>query len=337
MRSLLNRIQKSYLLIAAGVLIAANIFTFAPAVFALTYLTKPEVIETNMNAAGASSLIIEFTTSASNTGTSLSVTFPAGYTVATGAMTYATTYTTANCTAITGATSDLPGAPAASGSGQVITFSGITAMTASHSYCGVLTGTVVTNPAAGVYVGSITAGTDAAAQIAWDVITNDQVVVTATVPASFTLVISSSTDPFTANLAVGTVGATTGVTATMTTNGTGWNLYGYDANAGLLSANTGHNIASTTPGTTATLTAGTEGYVTAINSTSTVTAAYANSGFATPGKGSGLNTTAIQLVSGTGPTAAATAVFREYAAISGTTPAASDYTDTITLLGAGTF
>jgi hypothetical protein len=162
-------------------------------------------------------------------------------------------------------------------------------------------------------------------------------VVTATVPASFTLALSSNTDPFTANLAVGSIGATTGVTATMTTNGSGWVLYGYDANTGLLSANTGHNIASTTPGTTATLTAGTEGYVTGINSTNTVTAAYANSGFATPGKGSGLNTTTTQLVSGTGPTASATAVLREYAAISGTTPAASDYTDTITLLGAGTF
>jgi hypothetical protein len=334
---MVQKLSKSYSLIIATVLVLANIFTFAPAVFALTYLTKPEVIETNMDASGASALIIEYTTSASNTSSALSITFPAGYTVTTGSLTYASTYTTAACTAITGATSILPGTPAASGSGQVITFSGIGSIAASHSYCGVLTGTVVTNPAAGVYVGSITAGTDAAAQIAWDVITSDQVAVSATVPASFTLVISSSTDPFTANLLSTGVGATTGITATMTTNGTGWYLYGYDANTGLHSTDTGHTIASTTPGTTATLTAGTEGYVTAINSTSTVTAAYANSGFATTGKGSGLNTTAVQLVTGAGPTAAATAVFREYAAISGVTPAASDYTDTITLLGAGTF
>jgi hypothetical protein len=44
-----------------------------------------------------------------------------------------------------------------------------------------------------------------------------------------------------------------------------------------------------------------------------------------------------KLVTGTGPTASETAVFKEYAAISGITPAATDYTDTITLVGAGTF
>ena len=333
MRLILNKLQKSYLLIAAGILILANIFTFAPAVFALTYLVKPEVIETNMDNGASSSLIITFTTSASNTGTTLSILFPAGFTVAT-TQTYSTSFGTPNCTAITGATSDLPGAPAASGSGQTITFSGITTMTASHSYCGVLTGTAVTNPAAGTYAGTITAGTDAAAPIAWDIISNDQVVVTATVPASFTMVLGALLDPFSGTLSSGSIGTTTGVTATMTTNGTGWVLYGSDVGSELTSASTGHHILSTSIDANTTISTGSENYVTGVTSTGTVVGAFAGG---TLGKGGGLSSSVVQLASGTGPTASATATATEYATISGTTPAASDYTDTITLLGAGTF
>ena len=332
MRLILNKLQKSYLLIAAGILILANIFTFAPAVFALTYLVKPEVIETNMDNGASSSLIITFTTSASNTGTTLSILFPAGFTVAT-TQTYSTSFGTPNCTAITGAT-DLPGAPAASGSGQTITFSGITTMTASHSYCGVLTGTAVTNPATGVYAGTITAGTDAAAPIAWDIISNDQVVVTAVIPASFTLILTSTNDAFTASLASGSIRTTTGVTATMTTNGTGWVLYGSDVGSELTSASTGHHILSTSIDANTTISTGSENYVTGVTSTGTVVGAFIGGSL---GRGGGLSSSVVQLASGTGPTASATATATEYATISGTTPAASDYTDTITLLGAGTF
>ena len=340
MRLILNKIKRSYLLIVAGVLILANILSFAPQVFALTYLTKPEVILTNMNAAGNSALIITFTTSVSNAGTGVSLALP-NFTV-TGVQSYSQNYSGVTCKAITGATAYLPGAPAASGTGTTITFSGLTAFTSSVTqYCAVLTGTSVTNPAAGVYPGTLTAGTDQAATLGLDVITANanQVVVTASVPASFTLALTGGgTDPFSPlSLAVGSINSTTGITATMTTNGTGWVLYGYDLNAGLNSAATGKLLASTTPGTTATLSAGAEGYVTSINSTQTVVTAYYNAGFGTPGKGSGLNTNVVQLVSGAGPTASATATIKEYATISGATPAAVDYTDTITLLGAGTF
>jgi len=294
-----------------------------------------------MNAGGASALIVTFTTSASNTGTALSITMPAGFGVTSGSITYASTFSGVSCTAITGATSILPGAPTASGTAQVITFAGITALTASHSYCGVLTGAsnnaITSNPSAGVYAGSITSGTDQTAPIAWDIISNDQVVVTATVPASFTLVISSSTDPFTANLAVGSVGTTTGVTATMTTNGTGWVLYGSDIASELTSAATGHNILSTSIGvnTGSVITAGSENYITGVATTGTPNAIYFDNG--TPGRGAGLSAVVRQLATGTGPTASATATVTEHATISGTTPAATDYTDTITLLGAGTF
>jgi hypothetical protein len=335
MKSLLNKLKKSYLLITAGALIIANILVFSPAAFALTYLNTPQVIETNMNAAGASALIITFTTSASNVGTGLSITFPAGYTVATS-QTYSQNFGTPTCKAITGATAYLPGAPAAAGSGQVITFTGLTAYPGvATKYCAVLTGSAITtNPSAGTYAGSITAGTDQAAQVGWDVITNDQILVTATVPASFTLGLSTNTDPFTANLAVGSIGATTGVTATVTTNGTGWYIYGTDSNTGLTSASTSTTIPSATVGAADTLTAGTAGYDTAITTAQNA----GNYVAGAPGVGSGLSSTTMEkLVTGTGPTASQTAVFKEYAAISGVTPAATDYTDTITLVGAGTF
>ena len=159
-------------------------------------------------------------------------------------------------------------------------------------------------------------------------------------PASFTLVIALSSDAFASNLAVGSIVGTAvaGDQATVTTNGTGWYIYGSDANTGLHSASTSTTIPSATNGALpAQLVAGTAGYVTAINSTQTVVAAYYNSGFGTAGLGSGLSPNLVQLVSGAGPTAAATASFKEYATISGVTPAATDYTDTITLLGAGTF
>jgi hypothetical protein len=193
----------------------------------------------------------------------------------------------------------------------------------------------------------LTVGTDAASGVAVDVISNDQVVVTATVPPSFTLSLTGGgTDAFTANLASGVVATTTGVTCTLSTNGTGWYLYGIDNNAGLLSASNGHNIIPTSYATNYTLSAGTEGYVTGEPSGSTtpgtgggsvtLSGIYTSSGL---GNGAGLGNTQLRTLASytVGPTSGSTVVVKEFAAISPITPAASDYTDTITLVGAGTF
>jgi hypothetical protein len=326
-------------------------FSVIPKVFATTYLTKPSVILTNMNASGSSSVILEFTTSSSNTGTALSVSFT-GWTGGSAGAVNATqsvsnSFGSLNCTAITGASADLPGSPAATGSGATVTFSGITAMSASTSYCVVLSSTTaVTNPTAtGVQSAVITAGSDAAATVSIDIISNDQVVVTATVPSSFTLALSGSTDAFTANLASGSIGTTTGVTATVNTNAkNGWYLFGTDANTGIRSTTQSYTIASKTPGTNASLTAGTEGYVTGLPAsgitqgtgagTTSATTAYASSG---SGNGSGLDTNYRQIASSTGTASGAIVTIKEYAAISAITPAATDYSDTITLVGAGSF
>ena len=183
------------------------------------------------------------------------------------------------------------------------------------------------------------------------VVTNDQVVVNATVPPTFNFAIgtcASNTDNFTANLSPGSVGATTGCDITVNTNAkTGWFAWASDSQSGLHSVAATKTIASTTPGTNAALSAGTEGYVLGVTSitagsgggTTSATNAYGNGsgGVAPAGSGSGLNATLNMIASSTGTASGAVIRVKEFAAITALTPAATDYTDTITLTGAGSF
>ncbi len=338
------------LLAGALLLVAAN-FMVTQSVSAATYLTHSSVILTNMDAGAASAIIFEFTTSSSNTGSTLTLSFP-NYTGATNGsinttQTYSQTYNAVNCTAITGASLNLPGTPtAAGGATGLITFSSMSALSPSTSYCGVLTGSAITtNPTTtGQQPVVITAGTDAAQTVETDIISNDQVTVSATVPPSFTLALNANADNL-GTLSTGSVTGTTGITATVNTNATyGWFLWASDANSGLKSATENYTIASKTPGTNGTLVAGTEGYLTGLPAagitqgsgagTTSATAAYASSG---AGNGSGLDGTPRQIASSTGTANGAIVTVKEYAAISPTTPAAADYADTITIIGAGSF
>jgi hypothetical protein len=204
----------------------------------------------------------------------------------------------------------------------------------------------VTNPVAGTETATITAGTDQPDVLQLDIISNDNVAITADVPSSFTLSITPNSDPFTANLNSATIGTTTGVTATVSTNAkNGWTLYGSDTNAGLTSPSQTYTIHSKTPGTNTTLTTTNEGYVTAIPGASIVqgTGSGGTTAATTPyvssasGQGSGLDTNERPIASSTGTANAASVLVKEYATISALTPAAADYADTITLVGAGTF
>ena len=354
MKKLKQTNKKVQIILAVLVLVAANM-AFLPRVFATTYLAKPSLILTNMNSSGASSLIVEFTTSSSNTGTNGQIVFT-GWTGSAGTGTVATTQTVANtfgpgstdCIAITGASTHLPGSPTAAGTAATgtIAITDATPLVASTSYCYVLTSAITANPTStGQGTATVTAGADAAANVAFDIISNDQVVINATVPPSYTLALGGNTDNFTANLATGSIGTTTGITATVNTNAqNGWYLWGLDANTGLKSTTQLYTVASKTPGANATLTAGTEGYVTALpaagitqgsgaGTTSAITA-YASSG---SGNGSGLDTSERQIAKSTGTSNGAIVTIKEYAAISALTPAATDYSDTITLVGAGSF
>ena len=252
------------------------------------------------------------------------------------------TVSSASCATETGATA-LPGGITAAGAGSTITISSVTALAATTNYCVDLTSaTAVTTAAAGEYHPVITAGSDSIT-LAVRTVTNDSYTVTAAVPPTFNFVLSGASDNFTTNLATGSVGTTTGVTATVNTNAkTGWIAWAKGTNNGLNSAAASKTIAATTPGTSATLAAGTEGYamgITAITQgtgagTTTANAAYDATGAA---HGSGLDTNYRQIASSTGTASSAVLTLKERAAINALTPAAADYTDTITVIGAGNF
>ena len=253
------------------------------------------------------------------------------------------TASSASCAADTGATA-LPGTLAASGSGSTVTITGVTALAAATSYCVDLTSTsALTTPnTAGEYHPVVTAGADNIT-LAVRVVTNDQIVVNAVVPPTFNFVLSGNIDNFSSNLSAGSVVQTSGVTATVNTNAkNGWLAWAKDSNTGLTSTAAAKTIPSTTPGTSATLTAGTEGFAFGITNvvqgsgTGTTTAATAYNAQA-GAHGSGLDATLRQIASSTGTTNGAVLTLKAASAINGSTPAANDYTDTITVIGAGNF
>jgi hypothetical protein len=347
-------IKRIQAVLAVVVLLAANMALMEQRA-AAAYLTQTQIILTNMNASGASAIIFSFRTSATNTGNTLTISLPtytggANGTIA-GSPTYATTYNSATCTSITGASASVPGSPPTVSGNSVtglFTFSSITAYTANTTYCGVITGAITSNPTAAPTstTAVITAGTDSATSQGIYIVANDQVVVSATVPPAFSMAIAGGgTDTFTANLSSGAIRGTNGVAVTINTNATtGWSLWGSDGTTGIRSTTQSHTIPSLTPGSNGTLTIGTENYLSGLPAagitqgsgagTTSASVAYASSGL---GNGSGLDTVPRKMASSTGTANGAIVTVYEYAAISGITPAAGDYSDTITLVGAGSF
>lgn len=265
----------------------------------------------------------------------------------------------ASCAADTGATA-LPGSITAAGSGGTITISSVTALAATTAYCVDLTSsTAVTNPTAGhegEYHPTITAGSDSVT-VAVRIISNDQVTTTATVPPTFNLVLSGNTDNFSANLSTSSLVLTSGVTATVTTNATtGWTLWvqgtnvasGDSPKGALKSAAAGNRTIPQTEATALgaaafTPTNGEEHYGLGADITTdasgggtvSLDAAYNSASFTKIGV---LDTSKLRpIATSNGPAAGDVITFKEGATISGLTPAANDYTDTITVIGAGTF
>ncbi|HSH31282.1 MAG TPA: hypothetical protein VK963_01300 [Candidatus Saccharimonadales bacterium] len=265
------------------------------------------------------------------------------------------TQTVSSASCATGAGSQagataLPGTLTAAGSGTTVTVSGVTDLTVGTRYCFDLTSTsAVTNPAAGQYLPVVTTkaggSTIDTVTVAVRVITNDQITVTAAVPASFNFVLDSNSTAFTADLDSAAVRSTTGRTVTVNTNAkTGWIAWAKDSDAtlGLRSTAATHTIASAAPDSNGTVTAGTEGYrwgVSAIAQGTGAGSTSAATGYDATGvnHGSGLDTTLRPIASSTGTAANAVITLTARAAISASTPAASDYTDTITVVGAGNF
>jgi hypothetical protein len=122
----------------------------------------------------------------------------------------------------------------------------------------------------------------------------------------------------------------------------GW--YVWAKNTGLTSGSTSSTIqtgTAGTPGVNGTLAAASEGYNTGV--TSSQTGGTGTISVATPyvggtlGRGGGLDTSLRTLASSTGTAQGAVLTLTNNASISATTTAASDYADTITVVGAGMF
>ena len=288
-------------------------------------------------------LICAKTAVADVTESDVVVTFPTGFTLG-----LAATFTVN--------TSNLPsGASAWSGigtatdvTGQVVTFPSSN-LTANTLYCfNWASSTAVTNSTAGNNkTGTIASGGNSSAY-SLSIVSDDQIVVSATVPATFSFSLSGNTDTFASALST-TAQLSNGVTASIATNAAaGWIVWVKSANAALNSVSTGASIATigTVNDTVDALTGGNYGYLL----DATFTDSGTGTGTVTQGAGYGqeydgnssnsggtLSTTFQPLAASSGTTDGDTVVIKELARISAVQAAATDYTDTLTVVAAGRF
>lgn len=281
------------------------------------------------------------------TEASVQVAFPAGYTVSTTTSNW--TVNTTNLAWPTGGTA-WPGiGTATAAAGQVVTFPS-TDLTAGTLYCFNWTNTAalsITGSASANNSGSITTRDSGpsvidTASYATASISDDQILVTASVAQTFSFALSGNTDALGTLSTSSVVSSPTPRTATVNTNAkNGWYVWARDSSTGLNSSSAAATIASTTPGTNSTLSTGVEGYNTGVTQTQTsgsgtITVATPFVG-GTTGRGGGLDTSLRTVASSNGTANNAVMTLTNNATISSTTAAASDYTDTITVVGAGLF
>lgn len=258
---------------------------------------------------------------------------------------------TVSTSGIPGSSTAMPGISTADDvTGQTIRFP-ITTLANSTEYAFFITGTgLIANPSASttivhtLFTTTSAPATNDTKDVAVPVISDDQIVVTATVAPTFTFVFGTNTQAL-GTLSAGSVSSGAGASITITTNApSGWNAWVKSANAGLTSANASKTIATSgsIDGAPTTISAGTEGYVldadltTDAGSGGTVTIAAEYLG-TTTSQGGTLSTTLQSFASANGTANGDVITLIPRATISGVTPAAADYTDTLTVVGAGIF
>jgi hypothetical protein len=244
----------------------------------------------------------------------------------------------------------LPGTLSVTSAGTTIVVTGVTNLTVGTTYAFNIT-VGVSTPGSATSTDTISARSDAttvidSTTVVSRFITNDQIVITATVPPTFNFVLSGTSDAFTGNLDTGSTVSTLGNTITITTNASkGWIAWVKSANAGLSSLTTGTTIATSGAlgGGPSTITAGANGYVLDVDLTSdsgtgtgtvTLDAEYNGTGVS---QGGTLSTIFQPIAACNGTTAGDVLTLIERATISAIQAAASDYTDTLTVVGAGAF
>lgn len=244
-------------------------------------------------------------------------------------------------------------ATAADNTTKTVTFPS-TALSTNTLYCFRWTNSSValqTGTAGASKTGSVNTRATGAAAIdssnyATAVVANDQITVTASVPATFSVVFSANTDAFLSNLTTTPV-LTSGVNVTIGTNAAaGWVAWVRSANAALNSVSTGATIPTAGAIDNAvTDVAATNGYFLDVAfsdsgvGTGTVTQA-ANFGQEYDGDathGGTLSTSFQPVAASSGTTDGDVLTFKELARISAVQAAAADYTDTLTVVAAGRF
>lgn len=339
------KIHTKPILIAISTIFALGLFvligTASAAPFAEAYVRLDR-----MSASTATGGTVCAETSSTATEADVQVTFPSDFTVNATASNW--TVTTANLPS--GATA-WPGVNTATNvTGDTVTFPSTT-LTAGTLYCFNFSGTTtVTTGSAGTdKTGTIVTRTGAAAEIdsttfALAVIADDQIVISATVSPTFSFVLGGNTDNLGA-LSTSSVVSGDGNTVTITTNAAnGWITWVKSANQGLTSAIASYTIstAGTVNGTPNTLSVGTEGYVldadltedSAGGGTVTIDAEYNGT---TTSQGGTLSENFQPVASANGTANGDVVTLVPRVAIAGQTPAASDYTDVLTVVGAGRF
>jgi len=230
-----------------------------------------------------------------------------------------------------------------------VTVSSVGATTSGTTYCFDLTSaTAVTTPAAGEYHPTITIGTDSTT-VAVRTIAEDSVVVTASVPPTFNFAFNNTTTDAFGNLT--TAGSsTTGKTITLTTNAaSGWIVWAKSLNGttqGSLQSVAAGNYkitsASALGSVSHALGSSVEDYGLAVTVNTdavgggipAIDAAYDG----TTNKLGVLDSQNFRPIATSGGTANGDIInVLERASIKGDTPAANDYTDTISFIGAGNF
>lgn len=268
------------------------------------------------------------------------VTFPTGYVLGTAA-----TFTTdtTNTAWPTGGTAWTGITTATNVTGQVVTFTSAD-LTPATLYCfnwNNAAAVTVSGTASTANTGAVetdTAGSTIIdnAGFTTNSIANDQIVVTATVPQAFSFALSANTDPL-GTITSGTVkSSTTPNTVTINTNAAGgYMVWARDTNTGLFSTSASNTIASTTPGVNSTLTGTTDGYNMGVTQTGGATVSIPFVGGAS--KGGGLDTSLRTIASSGSPATSHVLSLTNNVSVAGSTKAATDYTDTITVVGAASF
>lgn len=348
MRKLLIKTKKIF---ASGLILALILLTLAPLVFppkAYAIFQQAYLRLDRMKASTATSGLVCAKPNVTGTETDVQVVFPTGFTVDTTAANW--TVTTTNLPS--GATAWVTIGTATAVSSQTVTFpSGD--LTVGTLYCFNFSGTstLTTGTAGANKTGTITTTTGAAtidtSGYATTVITDDQIAVTATVPQIFSFTLGGNSATL-GTLSTSTTTSSTGVTLTIATNASaGW--IAWVKNVGLTSVITGGTIpaAGTANDNDDTDLASATGYVldtdiTTDSSTGdgTVTQA-ANYGQEYDGlnttSGGALETTLRPIAASNGTTDGDVLTMILRSKVSAVQAAATDYADTLTVVGAGRF